>query len=112
IDRMGGCIVTVDGQECYTIPNNVNNRQIRFSCSGGIINGRKVKVTKHSKPATLSSTLIMCEVQIWSCSDRYWGSGCNHVCGECGDGAPCDKVTGHCDSGCQQPGVEPPLCTQ
>ncbi|KAK7485091.1 hypothetical protein BaRGS_00023631 [Batillaria attramentaria] len=102
---MAYCKVYVDNKLCYEFPQNTTDlpRRIDLNCTDGVINGSVVKVFKNVTRSTFSRNFYainFCEVQIWSCSDRYWGSGCDQVCGECRDDAPCDKVTGNCPARC------------
>ncbi|XP_070193804.1 uncharacterized protein [Littorina saxatilis] len=113
---MTGCIIYVDGKECYrfgyTEPETSltePSRTTNVTCVTGVLNGRNVTLAKNTTGFTGDNiTINMCELQVLSCSDDYWGSGCDRRCGNCSNSEVCDKVTGHCSS-CP-PGLQPPLC--
>lgn len=114
VSQLDNSVITVDGEECYRFPADTTGwpTKIDINCTR-VISGTVIRVTKLSDARNDSDyTLSLCELQVWSCSDGYWGSGCDQVCGQCRDGVSCDKVTGQCDSGCKVPGMEPPLCTK
>ncbi|KAK7101801.1 hypothetical protein V1264_020126 [Littorina saxatilis] len=106
---MTGCIVYVDGKECYRFGYTEPSRTTNVTCVTGVLNGRNVTLAKNTTGFNGDEiTINMCELEVLSCRDDYWGSGCDRRCGNCSNGEVCDKVTGHC-SRCP-PGLQPPLC--
>ncbi|XP_046566646.1 multiple epidermal growth factor-like domains protein 6 isoform X1 [Haliotis rubra] len=70
-------------------------------------------VTKGNKVTIKMSGpyLTLCEVQVFVCSDGWFGSDCNKQC-QCLDPSEvCDKETGYCRSGCAA-GKQGPGCQQ
>ncbi|XP_070193808.1 multiple epidermal growth factor-like domains protein 11 [Littorina saxatilis] len=109
IGRMKGCLIKVDGQECYRFDDAPGSRKTNVTCTSGVLNGSVIIVSKDTTGFSGDNkTINMCELQVISCSDDYWDSGCDRRCGSCSNGEVCDKVTGHCSS-CP-PGIKPPLC--
>ncbi|XP_070192179.1 receptor-type tyrosine-protein phosphatase epsilon-like [Littorina saxatilis] len=109
IGRMKGCLIKVDGQECYRFDDAQVSRKTNVTCTSGVLNGSVIRVSKDTTGLSKEdATINMCELQVISCSDDYWDSGCDRRCGSCSNGEVCDKVTGHCSS-CP-PGIKPPLC--
>ena len=66
--RMKGCVITVDGNECYRFSKTPDSRQIHITCTTGVLNGRIIKVYKSDPPDTsgLNYTINMCEFQVFS----------------------------------------------
>ncbi|XP_070193807.1 uncharacterized protein [Littorina saxatilis] len=62
--RMKGCIITVDGQECYRFDNTPASRDTSVTCTSGVLNGSVVRVSKDS--TELSGTINMCEFEVIS----------------------------------------------
>ncbi|XP_070193809.1 multiple epidermal growth factor-like domains protein 6 [Littorina saxatilis] len=109
IGRMKGCLIEVDGQECYRFDDASVSWKTNVTCTSGVLNGSVIMVSKDTTGFSGDDkTINMCELQVISCSDDYWDSGCDRRCGSCSNGEVCDKVTGHCSS-CP-PGIKPPLC--
>ncbi|XP_070192180.1 receptor-type tyrosine-protein phosphatase epsilon-like [Littorina saxatilis] len=109
IHRMKGCIIYVDGKVCYQFGYTEPSKTTNVTCVTGVLNGRNVTLAKNTTGFDGDNiTINMCELEVLSCSDKYWGSGCDKRCGNCSNGEVCDKVTGHCSS-CL-PGFQPPVC--
>ncbi|XP_070192173.1 receptor-type tyrosine-protein phosphatase mu-like isoform X2 [Littorina saxatilis] len=108
IQRMKGCAIYVGEEECYRF-DTVPDRKTNVTCGSGVLRGRIVKVSKNTTGISGGDiTINICEVQVLSCRNDSWGSGCDMRCGNCSNGEVCDKVTGHCSS-CPL-GLQPPLC--
>ncbi|XP_070193879.1 fucolectin-like [Littorina saxatilis] len=109
--RMEGIEITVDGKECYKFDSAPTKREIAINCSSGVLSGTVIRVYKNATAAGIqrpNHTINICEFQVFSCTDGYWGIDCSEKCGNCSNSEVCDKVTGHCSS-CS-PGLKPPLC--
>ncbi|XP_070192185.1 multiple epidermal growth factor-like domains protein 11 [Littorina saxatilis] len=105
---MKGCAIYVGEEECYRF-DTVPDRKTNVTCGSGVLRGRIVKVSKNTTGISGGDiTINICEVQVLSCRNDSWGSGCDMRCGNCSNGEVCDKVTGHCSS-CPL-GLQPPLC--
>ncbi|KAK7485094.1 hypothetical protein BaRGS_00023634 [Batillaria attramentaria] len=89
-------VITVDEVECYRFGQLTNEdpRKQTVNCTRGVLNGTIIRLARDREigQAGDGRSINLCEFEVISCSDRYWGSGCDQVCGECRDGAPCDKV--------------------
>ncbi|KAK7089522.1 hypothetical protein V1264_024440 [Littorina saxatilis] len=109
--RMEGIEITMDGKECYKFDSAPTKREIAINCSSGVLSGTVIRVYKNATAAGIqrpNHTINICEFQVFSCSDGYWGIDCQQECGNCSNSEACDKVTGHCSS-CS-PRLEQPLC--
>uniref|UniRef100_K1R1V0 Tyrosine-protein kinase receptor Tie-1 n=1 Tax=Magallana gigas TaxID=29159 RepID=K1R1V0_MAGGI len=55
--------------------------------------------------------LEICEVQVFGCDVGYYGENCSDRCYHCKNNATCGIQHGDCDdSGCVNPGKQPPRC--
>ena len=65
---MKGCVITVDGNECYRFSGTPDSQKIPITCTKGVLNGTIIKVSKSNPPVTsdLNYTINMCEFQVFS----------------------------------------------
>ncbi|XP_071106715.1 receptor-type tyrosine-protein phosphatase epsilon-like [Haliotis cracherodii] len=102
-DRWKGMEVLVGGMQCLkrkTTPDLVWN----VTCDRALT-GRNVTITTHS------AHLSLCEVQVFVCSDFWFGQDCDKQCNCFNETEICDKVEGQCTSGCP-PGFNGTDCLQ
>ncbi|XP_048251124.1 receptor-type tyrosine-protein phosphatase T-like [Haliotis rufescens] len=101
--------VLVDGSPCdavngTTLDNTLGSvtNPFNVTCTH-VIRGNNVTITMSGQFLTL------CEVQVFVCSDGWFGSDCDKQC-QCQDTTEvCDKETGNCRSGCTA-GKQGPGC--
>ncbi|XP_071081693.1 uncharacterized protein [Haliotis cracherodii] len=92
--RNSGMQILVDNQTCYNWsptegPQDVTDVTCRQPLSGNTVIIR-----------TPQEYLTLCEVQIYVCSDGWFGDDCSKQC-HCRDNMDvCDKISGSCSSGC------------
>ncbi|XP_048253002.1 uncharacterized protein LOC124117688 isoform X2 [Haliotis rufescens] len=92
--RNRGMQILVDNQTCYNWsstegPHDVTDVTCRQPLSGNTVIIR-----------TPQEYLTLCEVQIYVCSDGWFGDDCGRQC-HCRDNMDvCDKISGSCSSGC------------
>ncbi|KAK7485106.1 hypothetical protein BaRGS_00023646 [Batillaria attramentaria] len=101
VERMSHRVITVDGVECYRFPQLLNDNTLRkqtVNCTQGVLNGTIVRLARDRIAGQSGDnlTINLCEFEVISCSDEYWGNDCSKRCGDCHSGDPCDKVTGYC----------------
>ncbi|XP_046325743.2 multiple epidermal growth factor-like domains protein 11 isoform X2 [Haliotis rufescens] len=89
--RNNGMKILVDNQMCYSWPATKEpppeaNVTCRQPLAGNTVTIR-----------TPREYLTLCEVEIFVCSDGWFGEDCDKQC-HCLD--VCDKITGRCQSGC------------
>ncbi|XP_071097876.1 laminin subunit alpha-5-like [Haliotis cracherodii] len=104
-DRNMGLQVNVSDQLCYTL--SADNRQqtvLNIDC-GEALNGSSVKISVNGPYLTL------CEVQIFQCSNGWFGDDCDKQCQCQNTTEVCDKETGNCRGGCAA-GKHGPGCQQ
>ncbi|XP_067653253.1 receptor-type tyrosine-protein phosphatase T-like [Haliotis asinina] len=110
-DRNKGLQVLVNGAPCNPATGAINDwtsgsvpNPLNITCQP-IMRGNNVTIT-------ISGTyLTLCEVQVFVCSDGWFGSDCCQQC-QCLDTSEvCDKETGYCRSGCAA-GKQGPGCQQ
>ncbi|XP_071108043.1 multiple epidermal growth factor-like domains protein 10 [Haliotis cracherodii] len=104
-DRRKGMEVQVGGKRCFkwektSYPDTVWN----VTCDRALT-GRNVTIT------TPSDSLSLCEVQVFVCSDFWFGQECDKQCNCFNESEICDKVEGQCTSGCP-PGFNGTDCLQ
>ncbi|XP_046573981.1 uncharacterized protein LOC124282056 [Haliotis rubra] len=93
-NRNDGMVILVDDQVCYgwsstERPDYVTDVACRQPLSGTSVTIR-----------TPQEFLTLCEVQIFVCSDGWFGDNCDKRCHCLDNKEVCDKITGHCSSGC------------
>ncbi|XP_071106726.1 uncharacterized protein [Haliotis cracherodii] len=102
-ERRSQMEILVDGRQCYQfpawdIPEVVESITCNETLTGDVVTIR-----------VPGSHLPLCEVEVYVCSDYWFGMNCNQQC-HCGDRAEiCDKGTGECQSGCA-PGFQGTNC--
>ncbi|XP_067685394.1 uncharacterized protein [Haliotis asinina] len=92
--RNNGMEILVDNQTCYdwspaVRPDSVIDVTCRQPLSGNSVTIR-----------TPQEFLTLCEVQIFACSDGWFGDDCDKQCHCLDSKEVCDKITGHCSGGC------------
>ncbi|XP_071097875.1 receptor-type tyrosine-protein phosphatase alpha-like [Haliotis cracherodii] len=99
-ERNVGLQVKVGDQLCYTLSGQ--QTVVNIECDEAL-SGSSVSIS--------GNILTLCEVQIFQCSDGWFGSDCDKQC-QCQDTAEvCDKETGNCRNGCAA-GKHGPGCQQ
>ncbi|XP_071097878.1 uncharacterized protein [Haliotis cracherodii] len=98
-ERNVGLQVKVGDQLCYTLSGH--QTVVNIDC-GKALSGSFVNIS--------GNILTLCEVQIFQCSDGWFGDACDKQC-QCQDRTEiCDKETGICSNGCavgkQGPGCQ------
>ncbi|XP_046573982.1 platelet endothelial aggregation receptor 1-like [Haliotis rubra] len=91
---MGGILILVDNQVCYawSLPGRPNEAK-DVTCLKPL-SGTSVTIS------TLRELLTLCEVEIFVCSDGWFGDDCDKQCHCLDNKEVCDKITGYCSSGC------------
>ncbi|KAK7103069.1 hypothetical protein V1264_021197 [Littorina saxatilis] len=109
-DRMVGVSVSIDSIFYFTFTATPPMPKFTIFCPNNPWPGTVIRLYKNDTHVAMKNrTINLCEVEVLSCNDAYWGLWCNKTCGNCGNGEVCDKVTGHCTS-CLQ-GWELPMCS-
>ncbi|XP_048251147.1 multiple epidermal growth factor-like domains protein 10 [Haliotis rufescens] len=104
-DRNVGLQVKVGDQLCYTLSEDNRQQTVLNITCGEALNGSSVTISVDGPYLTL------CEVQIFQCSDGWFGDDCDKQC-QCQNTAEvCDKETGNCRNGCAA-GKHGPGCQQ
>ncbi|XP_046374173.2 protein draper-like isoform X1 [Haliotis rufescens] len=93
---LSNCSSSTPGVTCYTFPSDTaetDNSVYDVTCDG---TGRYFTITHSMK-------LILCEVEIYVCSNGNYGRQCSNSCIErrCAGDSQCDHVRGTCISGCE-----------
>ncbi|XP_046578498.1 multiple epidermal growth factor-like domains protein 6 isoform X2 [Haliotis rubra] len=109
-DRNNGLQVLVNGDLCVPVSGTPDwlhgpvTNPVDVTCTH-VMKGNNVTITINGV------FLALCEVQVFICSDGWFGSDCNKQC-QCLDPSEvCDKETGYCRSGCAA-GKHGPGCQQ
>ncbi|XP_071097877.1 uncharacterized protein, partial [Haliotis cracherodii] len=88
-ERNVGLQVKVGDQLCYTLSGQ--QTVVNITCDEAL-SGSSVSIS--------GNILTLCEVQIFQCSDGWFGDDCEKQC-QCQDTTEvCDKETGNCRNGC------------
>ncbi|XP_067685093.1 protein draper-like [Haliotis asinina] len=92
-ERNRGMNIFVGGQLCFqwstdTFPPSVADVKCQQALTGNTLT------------IQTSSFLILCEVEIFVCSDGWFGEDCDKQCHCARNTEVCDKITGQCLSGC------------
>ncbi|KAL8586520.1 hypothetical protein ACOMHN_055224 [Nucella lapillus] len=105
--RMAYINVEVGGSLCYQFANDIRSigEKIEVIC-GQDLTGSTVTLRKRSVKYNDDRFINFCEVQVWVCVDRTYGSNCASNCGSCRNNDVCHKKSGACPSGCQS-GYQP-----
>ena len=73
---MKNCVITVDGVECYRFAEEPKNRKIPISCTGGVLNGTVIRMSKKkTNESYYNYTINMCEFQVFSTLNSFF----NHL---------------------------------
>ncbi|XP_067684546.1 uncharacterized protein [Haliotis asinina] len=92
--RNNGMEILVDNQTCYDwSPAERPDSVIDVTCRQPLY-GNSVTIR------TPQEFLTLCEVQIFVCSDGWFGDDCDKQCHCLDSKEVCDKITGHCSGGC------------
>ncbi|XP_067685393.1 multiple epidermal growth factor-like domains protein 10 [Haliotis asinina] len=94
LDRYEGMEILVDNQICYVLPRNKQPDYITDVTCRQPLSGNRVTIQ------TRQEFLTLCEVQIFVCSDGWFGDDCDKQCHCLDNKEVCDKITGKCSSGC------------
>ncbi|KAK7503476.1 hypothetical protein BaRGS_00005397, partial [Batillaria attramentaria] len=105
--RLADLQVTLDDQLCYSFPSHTQMEQlntlpeeIHILCESPLI-GRFLKIAKVGTANNSYYDVIdFCEVQVWGCSEGFYGPFCTRTCPQCPTGTTCSKVTGQCEPKC------------
>ncbi|XP_041349292.1 multiple epidermal growth factor-like domains protein 10 [Gigantopelta aegis] len=102
--RLRGFQVLVDGQVCYNHSVGFKTPPYHLITCARPLYGSKVTIVlpPGSQGARGEYLISLCEVQVYECSDFWFGEECDKRC-NCRDQAEvCDKVSGACSaSGCR-----------
>ncbi|XP_046580633.1 multiple epidermal growth factor-like domains protein 10 [Haliotis rubra] len=103
--RRKGMEVLVDGRSCFKWPKAGLPPTVWNVTCDKTLTGRNVTIT------ILADSLSLCEVQVFVCSDFWFGEDCEKQCNCFDESEICDKVVGQCRSGCP-PGFNGTDCLQ
>ncbi|XP_046583116.1 receptor-type tyrosine-protein phosphatase mu-like [Haliotis rubra] len=95
-ERNNGIEILVGSQLCYNWsstehPPPIANVTCRQPLTGTTVT---IRIPGQQK------FLVLCEVQIFVCSDGWFSEDCDKQCRCLNSTDVCDKITGHCSSGC------------
>ncbi|XP_067673169.1 uncharacterized protein [Haliotis asinina] len=93
-DRRDGMKILVDGNLCYQFPPWHIPEVIEHVTCAETMTGDVVTIQ------VPGAHLTLCEVEVYVCSDHWFGQDCDKQCHCAYRSDICDKVTGECESGC------------
>ncbi|XP_046566123.1 uncharacterized protein LOC124274789 [Haliotis rubra] len=101
-ERNRGMEIYVGGQFCFQLSTNTNPPAIADVRCHQALTGNNLTIQTND-------FLALCEVQIFVCSDGWFGEDCDKQCHCSPKTEICDKITGQCQRGCA-PGYMKPDC--
>ncbi|KAL8560994.1 hypothetical protein ACOMHN_050074 [Nucella lapillus] len=97
-ERLYPSVITVDNKTCAkvtTFPSDTRNQTV--TCSA-IMKGQTVRITRQGNTGDINGdrTLNMCEMEIYVCTDGWYGQQCSTRCSPGCQNTTCDRQSAEC----------------